>query len=250
MQTFPRTSTIAAPLPINKLGDIVRNECARSGWIEALPLILCSRDENFAHLGRPDDGTAVALANPKTAEYQIIRTSVLPGLLKTVRENRKHPLPLRVFECSDIALKDASVERQSRNERHLGAVYCARRASFEIVHGLLDRIMLILGLSKTYRLEAVDDGMFLPGRGAKIMFTAPTTAVDGAVHLMEAAADQDDDGKKSALDSVKDTLGAALTSTSKAIEIGRIGVLHPRVLSAYELVYPASVLELNVQALP
>jgi len=39
---FPSTNTVAQPLPINKLGDLVRRECAYSGWTEVLPLILVS----------------------------------------------------------------------------------------------------------------------------------------------------------------------------------------------------------------
>lgn len=40
---LPNTNTVAKPLPINKLGDILRRECALSGWVEVLPLILVSR---------------------------------------------------------------------------------------------------------------------------------------------------------------------------------------------------------------
>ena len=39
---FPSTNTVAAPLPVNKLSDILRRECAYAGWIEVLPLILVS----------------------------------------------------------------------------------------------------------------------------------------------------------------------------------------------------------------
>ena len=42
-KTFPSSNTVAKPLPINKLSDIIRNECALSGFIEVLPLILVSR---------------------------------------------------------------------------------------------------------------------------------------------------------------------------------------------------------------
>jgi phenylalanyl-tRNA synthetase beta chain len=38
--TFPRTSTVAQPLAISKLSDVVRFEWAMAGWIEVLPLIL------------------------------------------------------------------------------------------------------------------------------------------------------------------------------------------------------------------
>ena len=108
-----RSVTIGEPLMINKLSDIVRYECAMSGWLEVMPLILCSHDENFAWLNRRDDGrTAVRLANPKTAEYQIVRTSLLPGLLKTIRENKSVRLPLMVMETSDIVVKDETRERR------------------------------------------------------------------------------------------------------------------------------------------
>ncbi|KAI9846926.1 MAG: phenylalanine--tRNA ligase subunit beta, partial [Thelocarpon superellum] len=122
-KTFPgKSGTIAQPLMVNKLTDIVRMEAAMAGWSEVMPLILCSHDENFAWLNRKDDGnTAVKLANPKTAEYQVVRTSLLPGLLKTIRENKHHNLPIKVFEASDVAFKDLSLERKSRNERHLAA---------------------------------------------------------------------------------------------------------------------------------
>lgn len=89
---------------------------------------------------------AVVLANPKTVEYQIVRTSLLPGILKTIRENRMHALPLRCFEVSDIVLKDPTLERQARNVRRVAGVFCGRKAGFEVVHGLLDRLMLGLGI--------------------------------------------------------------------------------------------------------
>jgi phenylalanyl-tRNA synthetase beta chain len=145
-RSFPsKSGTVAQPLPVNKLTDIIRMEAAMAGWSEVLPLILCSHDENFAWLNRKDDGnTAVKLANPKTLEFQVVRTSLLPGLLKTIRENRKHSVPIKVFEVSDVAFKDLSLERKSRNERHFAAAWYGKTSGFEVVHGLLDRVMAML----------------------------------------------------------------------------------------------------------
>jgi phenylalanyl-tRNA synthetase beta chain len=39
-KSMPTTNTVAKALPINKLADLIRKECAMSGWTEALPLIL------------------------------------------------------------------------------------------------------------------------------------------------------------------------------------------------------------------
>lgn len=159
--TFPATSTVAQPLAISKLSDVVRVEWALAGWVEVLPLILvrlhytysqcshttiqCSHEENFEWLNRKDDNTlTVKIANPKTLEFQVVRTTLLPGLLKTIRENRSHSLPIQIFETADVVFKDSKLERQARNERHAAAVWCNKTAGFEVVHGLLDRIMRML----------------------------------------------------------------------------------------------------------
>ena len=39
-KTFPATNTVAQPLAISKLSDLVRVEWAMAGWVEVLPLIL------------------------------------------------------------------------------------------------------------------------------------------------------------------------------------------------------------------
>lgn len=39
-KTFPSTGTVAQPLAVSKLSDLVRREWAMAGWIEVLPLIL------------------------------------------------------------------------------------------------------------------------------------------------------------------------------------------------------------------
>lgn len=47
---------------------------------------------------------------------------------------------------SDVVVKDAREERQARNIRRVAGVFCGRKAGFEIVQGLLDRLMRGLGV--------------------------------------------------------------------------------------------------------
>jgi phenylalanyl-tRNA synthetase beta chain len=216
-----KTAAVSAPLPINKLGDIIRLESAAAGWTEVMPLILCSREENFEWLNRKDDGkTAITLANPKTAEYQVVRTSLLPGLLKTINSNKHHSVPMKIFEVSDVGIVDLEQERKSRNERHFAAAFMGKTSGFEQVHGLLDRLMLMLrsafltredGLKneqlKGYWIEEVNDPTFLPGHAAAIKLN-----LGGKNHT-----------------------------------IGVFGILHPSVLGKFELPYPVSTVEFNLE---
>lgn len=100
-KTTPQLVTIGKQVLLNKLTDALRQEVAMAGYTEVLTLVLvcelsislfirlqCSHDDNFAYMNKKDDGkTAVKLANPKTVEFQVVRTSLLPGLLKTFQGN-------------------------------------------------------------------------------------------------------------------------------------------------------------------
>ncbi|KAI9317202.1 beta subunit of phenylalanyl-tRNA synthetase [Dichotomocladium elegans] len=220
---MPGVNTVGTAFAINKMADHARRELAMAGFTEVAPLILCSHDENFKFLNRKDDNTtAIKLANPKTAEYQVVRTSLLPGVLKTLNSNKKLPLPLKVFEVSDVGLKDESRERRARNERHVCAAYMSKTSGFEVIHGLLNRLMEIFSTSMItkndknalgYWIQESENPTYFPGRSADI-------------HLRWL------DEK----------------SGERRYEvIGSFGVLHPTVLGNFELTHPTTALEFNLE---
>lgn len=214
-------SLVAAPLPINKVGDIFRIASAQAGYLEVLPLTLCSHDENFKFLRQLDDNKqAVKLENPKTIEYQVVRTTLLPGILKTIKENRKHSLPIKVFECGDIVLKNPELERGAFNQRNWSAIYAGKTSGFEYVQGLLGKVMQTLRTpwienpaedkKRGYWIEEdKDNATFFPGRGAKVFFRSSENA--------------------------------------EAKHIGAIGVLHPEVMGHFDIPYAASSVEINAE---
>ncbi|KAM7206581.1 putative phenylalanyl-tRNA synthetase beta chain [Naviculisporaceae sp. PSN 640] len=227
-----KSSTIGKPLAINKLSDIVRNESAMAGWVEVMPLILCSHAENFEWLNRVDDGkTAIKLENPKTAEYQIVRTSLLPGLLKTIRENKSVRLPLKIFESSDVAFKDETFERRARNERRWAAAFYGKTSGFEIVHGLLDRVLSML------RIAFITHDEGLQGKSMDFEVKQNPSPADG-YFIEEINEPTFFQGRAAAI---------YVRLNGKVQRIGEFGVLHPSVLEKYELKYPVSTLEINLE---
>ncbi|KAM4770733.1 phenylalanine--tRNA ligase beta subunit [Rhinophrynus dorsalis] len=206
--TFPKTYTIANQLPLNKLTELLRQDMAAAGFTEALTFALCSVEDISDKLGVPISETKAAhISNPKTAEFQVARTTLLPGLLKTIAANRKMPLPLKLFEISDVVVKDESRDVGARNHRHLCAVYYNKNPGFEVIHGLLDRIMQLLAVCPAgetgYQIKSAQDPSFFPGRCAEIL--------------------------------------------AKGKSIGKLGVLHPDVITKFDLTLPCSALEINVE---
>jgi phenylalanyl-tRNA synthetase beta chain len=121
----------------------------------------------------------VRIANPKTLEFQVVRTSLLQGLLKTIRENRSHALPIKVFESSDVVFKDAKMERQARNVRHAAAVWCNKTAGFEVVHGMLDRAMQMLEVPRIASGDAkATHGYYIKERDGALLWFPPPSLSD------------------------------------------------------------------------
>lgn len=214
-----KSATIGGPTRIQKLADIVRNEAAFAGWVEVLPLILCSYDENYTYLNRKDDGKAVRLANPKTAEYQVVRTSLLPGLLKTIRENKSKALPINIFECSDVVFKDENEEAKARNQRNFAAVFCGKSSGFEVVHGLLDRILLML------RAAFKTHGEGLEGKSVDYKVVEEPSQADG-YWIEEIDEPTFFHGHAAAI---------YLRLDGKVQKIGQFGILHPTVIEAFDI---------------
>lgn len=222
VKTYPKSAaTTAYPLPINKVSDILRTASAQAGWLEVMPLTLCSHNENFEFLLDNDDSKAVKLENPKTIEYEVVRTSLVPGILKTIKENKNHALPIKVFESGDIVFKVPELERGAKNQRNWCAAYAGKKSGFEYIQGLLTKIMQTMRVPwlekeqhnsklRGFWTEGSDEKkMFFPGRGAAIYFRA--------------------------------------RPEDEAVKIGHLGVLHPEVLANFEIPFAISVVELNAE---
>ncbi|XP_071146893.1 phenylalanine--tRNA ligase beta subunit-like isoform X2 [Mytilus edulis] len=209
IKKIPATSTIADQFPVNKLTDLLRQEVACAGFTEVLTFALCSRDDVALKMRKTiKEANAVHIANPKTLEFQIGRTTLLPGVLKTICNNKNMPLPLKLFEISDVMFCDKTKDVGARNERRLCAVNYNKSSGFEVMKGLLDRVMQLLEVpivqsEHGYYIKSCKDATYFEGRCAEIIYNNSV--------------------------------------------IGKIGVLHPEVLKEFELTNPCSCMEFSIE---
>lgn len=201
------------PLGLNELSDLIRLEIAMNGFTEVLTFILCSYKENFAMLNRKDDkSTAVIIANPRSSDFEMVRSTLMAGILKTVGHNKDHRKPIKIFEVGGIEVLDDAKDVGARNYLQLAALYCGASSGFEIIHSLVDRVMEVVGTpfveegdNSGYYIKCADNPEFLPRRQANIIF--------------------------------------------KGKQIGSFGIVHPEVLNNFDISDPCSYVELNIESL-
>ena len=195
--------------PVNKLSDLLREKLAMFGYDECLTWSLCSEKENFQFMGRGEAPTVVPseriegyalekeipvrLSNPKTKEFEIVRTSLLPGLLKVVASNKHNPVPIKLFEIGDVVYQ--TFNDGAINERRLAAIFAGKTSGFESKHGVLNAIMRFLGyvldeelgapfnrISKTYQVRESSHPSFLKQMQGEVVVDGTVVGVVGAIH--------------------------------------------------------------------
>ncbi|OVA18956.1 B3/B4 tRNA-binding domain [Macleaya cordata] len=192
-RTRPVISTQGGQQPLSQISDLIRLETAMVGFTEVLTWILCSYDENFSMLKRKDDySTAVIVANPRSSDFEATRTSLMPGLLKTVRENNHHPKPIKIFEMGDVVLLDETKDVGATNRRQLAALYSNDDSGFEVINDLVHRIMEIVGIrwaevgdNEGYYIipsKEAEETAFLRGRQGSIIAKGKQVGTFGIVH--------------------------------------------------------------------
>jgi phenylalanyl-tRNA synthetase beta chain len=157
---------------------------------EALNFSLCSKADLTSHILNSDESKLITIENAKTKEFQTGRTTLLPGLLRTIVENKSLALPYRLFELGDCILLDQHSDTGARNVKKIAAVYTDEVSSrknkgiFAIIHGVLDLLMKKCNLSfpKDYSLKKSDNPLFFPGQQFEVLLHGESVGVMGVVH--------------------------------------------------------------------
>ncbi len=114
----------------------------------------------------------LALKNPLSKEFDVLRPSLLPSLLHILSENQHHEYPQRLFEINTVIDEYEKV--------HLGIVFSHEKAYFTELKQILDALCGALGLS--YSLVPQELPSFIEGRAGDIFVNKRFIGVIGEIH--------------------------------------------------------------------
>ena len=207
-----KTKTHGVQQPYNKLSDLFRDEMAMGGYVEFLTMALLSHKDMFTNLlhEEKDDKTAQILYS-KSKEFEYIRSSLIPGILKSIEGNKANQLPFKIFEISDVVICDENNEVGAVNRRRLCFAYTNTTSAMEIVQGMVDLLMKKIGLifncdnkEKNYTIKKSNNEIFFNDRQAEIFI----------------------------LDDIK---------------VGIYGIIHPKVIKNFGIKNPVTLCEIDLQ---
>ncbi len=193
----------------------VRAHLAGAGFFEAINYSFVPR--RFAEFPAHQADSMLVLLNPLTEEQSVMRTSLVPSLLETLKANVAHKNDdVRIFEFGAVFSRDAAKQLPIENWRLAGLMHGTRSnnawncpkgdVDFYDIKGVVEGLLsgLMLGGQVTFVPQAANP-MLHPGRSAALR-------LDG-------------------------------------VDIGYLGQTHPDMATAFDLKRPSFVFELDMDAI-
>ena len=136
------------------------------------------------------ENDALVLSNPLSAEMAVMRTSLLPGLIESLKDNSaRQQTRIRLFEMGRVFTRqgsDAPLERQCLSGVCMGPAmpeqWSGKSADVDYydVRAMVDAALARAGFSAHY--QAVDLPYLHPGRSARVVVEGCAVGVVGALH--------------------------------------------------------------------
>lgn len=139
----PNIYTVGTEDPFIKFADRIRTEMTLVSYNELLTLSLLAKSQSI------NDERFVSLLNPKSGECEIVRNSLLPGMLKAIHCNQHVGGTIKVFEVSDVVTIDN--KNMIANQKNLCICYAAKTDGLDHVLGIVSLVMAKVGLSSSYK---------------------------------------------------------------------------------------------------
>ncbi len=195
--TLPRGELVECrDLPEQRILDLIKGTLISAGFNEAINYSFI----NPAHLRRlalPEEDlrlNAVPIQNPLSEEQGVLRTTLLPGLLKTLQYNFYHQVGDQlIFELGAVFLPSARPEQEAPRERLTLVLAATGRAvephwagkplpaDFFAVKGVLELIFRRLGLEEVRFVPSMIPGLH-PTRSASVIIGGKEVGFVGHLH--------------------------------------------------------------------
>ncbi|MEM0079963.1 MAG: phenylalanine--tRNA ligase subunit beta [Nitrososphaerota archaeon] len=178
--SMPKVITYGSLHRSTMIEESLREIMLGLGFTEVMNFMLTNeRDEYEKMMVKPHQH--VKLMNPVSSEYTILRTWILPSLIKTLSNNKSSPYPQKIFEIGDVVLPDPSVPERAVRRMKLGCASCHSDASYSEIKSICEEVLENLNIDK-WSIVEYDEPPFLEGRAAKIMLNDIQIGFMGEIH--------------------------------------------------------------------
>ena len=176
---IPQIPTIAKPNEKEEFANLLRNIMSGLGFQEIVTFILTNEGEEFDKTKR-QRLEHVEIQNPKTIDYTMARTSLIPSILRAFAQNQSNEMPHKMFEVGTVVHLDKYYETGAKNITKLIAGISHASAGYSEIKSMLEAFCRNIGTEVSF--AETEDGAFIEGRVAEIKAKGEKVGIIGEIH--------------------------------------------------------------------
>ncbi|MBU1078490.1 MAG: phenylalanine--tRNA ligase subunit beta [Spirochaetes bacterium] len=165
---LPSEMTIGHLSLKEQFSDKLRDWAVGMGFQEVLSNILTSTENVYKKMDL-EKKEGLQIANPMTESYNILRNSIIPGLLEMEATSAKSVYPHKIFEIGDVGKIDKNGTDGHKTSMNIGFLSAHPKTNFSEMRSYVDNIMYYAGIDQFTLKPAVYKSL-IKGRSAEIMF--------------------------------------------------------------------------------
>src|SRR3989338_3310740 len=176
-EEIPRAGTIGQEAPLESFARKVREVLVGLRLLEVKNYHLMMKEELTVKMNSASGG--IALKNA-VGDYNHLRNSIIPSLLKTLAENQHQEYPLNLFEMGRVFEEGKNTETGVKEIDKLAIALCHEKVDFTEIRQVADVLISSLGL--TLAVKEMTHPSFISGRVGEILVDKKKIGISGEIH--------------------------------------------------------------------
>jgi len=177
---IPNISTIGEENPLETFSTKLRTLLVGYGLQEVVTFMLTNKNNLYKKM-KIEEKDVIETINPKTEDYSIIRTWLLPSLMEVLWRNKHREYPQNIFEVGDVIKLDLHSDSGAKTIKKLCIVMCYSKANFSKMKSIVESLLNNFGVNR-YRIEEASMPFFIKGRSGRIVIGGKTLGGFGEIH--------------------------------------------------------------------
>lgn len=170
-------STIGSKNLDSSFDDLIAHMMVGFGFMEAINMYITTQNECFGQMRLDyDPKHTVTIANSKSGS--IMRSSILPSLIKNISISTQERMPYRLFEIGPVFKVDNGLPIESD---FMAAVSCHPKADFAEIKSYVKSMLSLLGIEQI-TLKESNISSLIPGRQATLSYMGIHIGTFGELH--------------------------------------------------------------------
>lgn len=178
--TIPNIATIGEMLPMNIFIEDLCGFLTGLGLIEVKTFALTNHQDQYVKMNIEENDHIALGKNTEDKNLSMVRSWLMPEVIKALVANRSQELPQNVFEVGTIVVPDSEADVKARNVDKLVCLLCDDKTDFTKIKQVLDAVMGYLGIK--FEVKEMEHTSFISGRVGKVVIDGKDMGLIGEIH--------------------------------------------------------------------